>query len=31
MDKHNYIRILEALKAHAGIDAEILGNAEKRR
>lgn len=31
MDKRNYIRILEALKAHTGIDAEILGNAEKRR
>lgn len=30
MDKHNYIRILDALKAHAGIDAEILGNAKKR-
>jgi hypothetical protein len=30
MDKHNYIRILEALKAHTGIDAEILGNANKR-
>jgi hypothetical protein len=30
MDKHNYIRILEALKAHTGIDAEILGNADKR-
>jgi len=30
MDKHNYIRILDALKAHTGIDAEILGNAKKR-
>jgi hypothetical protein len=30
MDKHNYIRILEALKTHTGIDAEILGNADKR-
>ncbi len=30
MDKHNYIRILDALKAHTGIDAEILGNANKR-
>ncbi|MGP8093740.1 MAG: hypothetical protein ACLP72_10500 [Candidatus Sulfotelmatobacter sp.] len=29
MDKHNYIRILEALKSHTGIDAEILGNADK--
>ena len=31
MHKREYIRILEALKAHTGIDAEILGNAEKRR
>jgi hypothetical protein len=31
MDKHNYLRILDALKAHTGIDAEILGNADKRR
>jgi len=30
MDKHNYIRILDALKAHTGIDAEVLGNAKKR-
>ena len=30
MDKHNYLRILDALKAHTGIDAEILGNAKKR-
>lgn len=30
MDKHEYIRILDALKAHTGIDAEILGNADKR-
>lgn len=30
MDKHNYVRILEALKTHTGIDAEILGNADKR-
>lgn len=30
MDKRNYIRILESLKAHTGIDAEILGNADKR-
>ena len=29
MDKHNYLRILDALKAHTGIDAEILGNADK--
>jgi hypothetical protein len=30
MDKHNYLRILDALKKHTGIDAEILGNADKR-
>ena len=30
MDSHNYLRILESLKAHTGIDAEILGNAKKR-
>lgn len=30
MDSHNYLRILDALKAHTGIDAEILGNAKKR-
>lgn len=30
MDKHEYIAILDALKAHTGIDAEVLGNAEKR-
>jgi hypothetical protein len=30
MDKHEYIQILDALKAHTGIDAEILGNARKR-
>ena len=29
MDKHDYLRILEALKTHTGIDAEILG-ANKR-
>jgi len=31
MDKHDYLRILDALKTHTGIDAEILGNADKRR
>lgn len=31
MDKHNYLRILEALKKHTGKDAEVLGNADKRR
>ena len=30
MDKHEYIHVLDALKAHTGIDAEVLGNAEKR-
>lgn len=30
MDKHEYIHILDALKAHTGIDAEVLGNANKR-
>ena len=30
MDKRDYIHILEALKAHTGIDAGILGNADKR-
>jgi hypothetical protein len=30
MDSHNYLRILDALKAHTGIGAEILGNAKKR-
>lgn len=31
MDKHDYIRVLDALKAHTGIDAEVLGNADKRK
>lgn len=30
MDKKNYIRILDAIKAHTGKDSEILGNAKKR-
>ncbi len=30
MDKKNYIRILDAIKAHTGKDAEVLGNANKR-
>jgi hypothetical protein len=30
MDKHEYLRILDALKAHTGIEAEVLGNAKKR-
>jgi hypothetical protein len=31
MDKRNYLHILEAVKAHTGKDAEILGNADKRK
>jgi len=30
MDKKNYIRILDAIKARTGKDSEILGNAKKR-
>ena len=30
MDKHDYLRILDAVKTHTGKDAEILGNADKR-
>jgi hypothetical protein len=30
LNKRNYIRILDALKAHTGIDAELFGNADKR-
>jgi hypothetical protein len=30
MDKKEYVRILEAVKAHTGIDVELLGNADKR-
>jgi len=30
MDQKEYLRILDALKAHTGIEAEILGNAKKR-
>ena len=29
MDKKDYIRILDAIKAHTGKDTEILGNAKK--
>jgi hypothetical protein len=29
MEKRDYIHILDALKAHTGIDAEVLGNADK--
>jgi hypothetical protein len=31
MDKHDYIHILDAVKSHTGKDAEILGNADKRK
>jgi hypothetical protein len=31
MDKRNYLRILESIKRHTGKDAEILGNADKRK
>jgi len=30
MDKREYLHILDALKAHTGMDAEVLGNARKR-
>ena len=30
MDKREYLRILDAVKAHTGKDAEVLGNADKR-
>lgn len=31
MDKHDYLRILDALQTHTGKTPEILGNADKRR
>ena len=31
MDKREYLQILEALKAHTGIDAQVLGNAANKR
>ena len=31
LDRRNYLRILDAIKAHTGKDAEVLGNAGKRR
>ena len=31
MDKHDYLHILDAVKAHTGKDTEILGNADKRK
>lgn len=30
MDKHEYLRILQALEDHTGKNAEVLGNADKR-
>jgi hypothetical protein len=30
MQKHDYIRILDAVKAHTGIDVDLEGNANKR-
>jgi hypothetical protein len=30
MDKHEYLQILDAVKAHTGKDPEVLGNANKR-
>lgn len=31
MEKHDYIHILDAVKTHTGKDAEIVGNADKRK
>lgn len=31
LDRRNYLPILDAVKTHTGKDAEILGNAVKRR
>jgi len=31
LHKGNYIRVLDALKTHTGMDAELFGNANKRR
>ena len=30
MEQKEYLRILDALKAHTGIEAAVLGNANKR-
>ena len=30
MHKKDYVHILEAVRTHVGIDAEVLGNADKR-
>jgi len=29
MGGHDYLKILDSLKAHTGIDAEVLGNADR--
>jgi hypothetical protein len=31
MQKHDYIRILDAVKKHTGMDVDLEGNANKRR
>ena len=31
MDKHEYLRILDAFKAHTGTDVAVLGNVYQRR
>lgn len=31
MDKTEYLNILDAIKTHTGKDAEVLGNADKRK
>jgi len=31
MDKHNYLRVLDAVRDHTGREAEVVGNADKRR
>lgn len=31
MDKHDYLRILQAFEDHTGKNPEVLGNADKRR
>jgi hypothetical protein len=31
MDKRDYLHVLDALKAHTGIEAQVLGNADKRQ
>lgn len=31
MDKHNYLRVLDAVRDHTGKEAEVVGNADKRQ